>query len=77
MKLPQKPANLAATLDSNLGAGPARLYNSLVLSGYLLQQIDASNHWVSDIVALLATQPTGDLSAMGFPLDWQTRPMWK
>lgn len=77
MKLPQKPATLAATLDSNLGAGPARLYNSLVLSGYLLQQIDVSNNWVSDIVGLLATHPTGDLSAIGFPTDWQTRPMWK
>lgn len=77
MKLPQKPAALAATLDSNLGAGPARLYNSLVLSGYLLQQIDVSTNWVSDIVTLLATHPTGDLSAMGFPPDWQTRPMWK
>ena len=77
MKLPQKPATLAATLDSNLGAGPARLYNSLVLSGYLLQQIDVSNNWVSDIVGLLATHPTGDLSVIGFPTDWQTRPMWK
>ncbi|MCE7798139.1 Abi family protein [Sphingobium sufflavum] len=77
MKLPQKPAALAATLDSNLGAGPARLYNSLVLSGYLLQQIDVSNNWVSDLAALLATHPTGDLAAMGFPRDWQTRPMWK
>ncbi|WP_245995317.1 Abi family protein [Sphingomonas olei] len=76
MKLPNKPASLAATLAPLAGAGPARLYNSLVLIWYLLMQVDPASNWQADMKALLATHPTADLAAMGFPVGWEQRPLW-
>jgi len=76
MKLPIKPAPLAATLQPPAGAAPARLYNSLVLVRYLLTQVDPASGWPIDLKALLATHPTGDLPAMGFPPGWAQRPLW-
>lgn len=75
MRLPQKPTALAATLELP-GNGPALLYNSLVLVGFLLQHVDPSSNWVTELRALLATHPTGDLTAMGFPTGWETRALW-
>lgn len=75
MKLPAKPSNLAGTLAPPQ-AGTARLYNSLVLIRYLLQQVDPTSTWKTDLLALLATHPTGDLRAMGFPTHWEQRPLW-
>lgn len=76
MKLPNKPAPLAATLAPLAGAGPARLYNSLVLIWYLLMQVDPASNWQGDMKALLATHPTADLAAMGFGVGWEQRPLW-
>lgn len=75
MKLPQKPAPLAMTLEPP-PPGPARIYNSLVLIRHLLTQIDPASNWGTELKLHLATHPTGDLAAMGFPLGWVTRPLW-
>jgi abortive infection bacteriophage resistance protein len=75
MRLPQKPSALAATLAPP-GNGPALLYNSLVLVGFLLRYVDPSSNWIAELRALLATHPTGDLTAMGFPTGWETRALW-
>lgn len=77
MKLPVKPAPLVATLAPPVGPGPALLYNSLTLIWYLLLQIDPASHWQADMKALLATHPTANLAAMGFPADWSQRPLWQ
>lgn len=76
MKLPNKPGPLAASLVPAPAAGPALLYNSLVLIWHLLLQVDPSSHWQADMKALLATHPTANLAAMGFPADWGQRPLW-
>jgi len=73
--LPNKPADLIATLEQP-GAGPARLYNSLVLVLFLLGKIDPGSPWKGAIKAHLATHPRGDLAAMGFPAGWDQRPLW-
>jgi len=76
MKLPMKPAPLAATLEQPVTPGPARLYNSLVLVRYLLMQAEPASAWYTDLKSLLLTHPTGDLAAMGFPSRWDQRPLW-
>lgn len=76
MKLPMKPASLVATLQPLAGSGPALLYNTLVLVRYLLAHVDPSSSWRQELTALLATHPTNDLAAMGFPTGWATRPLW-
>lgn len=76
-KLPNKPADLSATLQAPGGGGPALLYNSLVLIGFLARKIDPASTWVADLKALLATHPTGNLTIMGFPAGWASRPLWQ
>lgn len=75
MKVPQKPTDLVATLEPPT-QGPARLYNSLVLIRHLLEQVDPQSQWMVELKQLLATHPTGDLAAMGFPNGWGGRPLW-
>jgi abortive infection bacteriophage resistance protein len=73
--LPNRPADLAATLEPPTH-GPALLHNSLVLIVFLLAKVDPASSWKTDLKALLASHPTGNLSAMGFPPNWEQRPLW-
>ncbi len=76
MRVPSKPADLLGTLEPPAAHAPAQLYNALVLIIYLLRQVAPASLWRNDLNALLAQHPTGDLDAMGFPPDWDTRPLW-
>ena len=76
MRLPLHPADLATTLEAPAASAPARLYNALVLITYLLKQVAPASSWRDELTALLASHPTNDLAAMGFPSSWQTRPLW-
>lgn len=75
-KLAQKPTDLNLSLDLGATQAPAKLYNSLTTIAHLIRTIAPESTWSTDLVALLLTHPTADLSAMGFPVDWQQRPMW-
>jgi len=77
MRLPQKPADLLATLAPVTPNAPALLYNALVLITYLLRQVAPGSNWLAELRDLLATHPTGNLAAMGFPAGWDTRPLWQ
>jgi len=76
MRVPAKPAGLVHTLEPPAAHAPAQLYNALVLIIYLLRQVAPASAWRDELTALLAQHPTGDLTAMGFPRDWDTRPLW-
>jgi len=76
MRVPFKPAALVATLEPPATHAPARLYNALVLIIYLLRQVAPASAWRDELATLLTQHPTDNLSAMGFPQDWDTRPLW-
>jgi abortive infection bacteriophage resistance protein len=76
MRLPQKPASLAATLEPQSGSGPATIYNTLALISFLLEQVDPASNWKSNIRSLLAGRGSNELLAMGFPTGWDRRPLW-
>jgi len=76
MRVPQKPANLAASLMPHNG-GPALLYNALTLIHYMLDRAAPGSQWKSRLIDLLDTHPLKNLSAMGFPADWRTRSLWQ
>ena len=76
-RLPQKPADLAATLDFTVSSAPGTLYNTLTMLAHLMRTIGPTSTWRTDLQALLATHPTADLNAMGFPADWNIRPLWR
>jgi abortive infection bacteriophage resistance protein len=73
--LPIKPPDLAATLEQP-GAGPALLYNTLVMIVFMLRAADPNSGWRDQLKAHLATHPTADLASMGFPAGWAQRPIW-
>jgi abortive infection bacteriophage resistance protein len=75
MRIPQKPADLAASLVPHNG-GPALLYNALTLMHFMLDRASPGAGWKSRLIALMDIYPLADLSAMGFPPDWRTRPLW-
>lgn len=77
MRLPQKPVQLAASLSPHDGHGPALLYNALTLMQYVLEQTAPGSDWKGGLIDLLDAHPTSDRSAMRFPIDWRTRPMWR
>lgn len=75
-KVAHNPNSLALTLDQNATQAPARLYNGLCMIAHVVQTVAPGSSWAADLAAHLPTHPTNDLVAMGFPDDWQSRPLW-
>lgn len=53
-----------------------RLYAQLVVMQVLLAKIAPDNHWALKLRDLLAAHPAVPTASMGFPHDWQSRPLW-
>jgi abortive infection bacteriophage resistance protein len=74
VSLPQHhPAHVVASLNP---AEDRRLYNTLVLLAHVVDIVEPQNHWAHRVLALLRSQPMVDVLHMGFPADWEARPMW-
>ncbi|MCG7876040.1 MAG: Abi family protein [Candidatus Thiodiazotropha endolucinida] len=75
-KLPRKrPSALVAEMYTG-GHGVKRLYNTLVLLAYLMDKTCMEHHWKQRLKGLIANHNI-DTSKMGFPADWQTKPIWQ
>ena len=74
MPVPRQPADLSATVEPN---ATRQLYNTLSVMQFVMARIAPDSSWKSRLLGLLLAHPTGDLTAMGFPADWQTRPVWR
>jgi len=75
----KKPPQLWPNFYTNpqQGTGNERkLYNTLVLLVHLLQTIEPTTHWPARLLSHLQTLEPHLLPDMGFPVDWQTRPLW-
>jgi len=75
-RLAHKPEDLRATLDLAAAQAPARLYNSLTMVAHIIRTVAPDSGWAQDLRTLALSQPTDDLASMGFPEDWQDRPLW-
>jgi abortive infection bacteriophage resistance protein len=75
-KLAQKPLDLQQSLDLAANQAPANLYNGLTMVAHIVRTVAPNSTWIGDLAAHLRTHTTGDLTAMGFPADWQNRPIW-
>lgn len=76
-RLSSKPRDLQLSLDHSAVKPPAKLYNALTLIAHVVRTVAPDSTWASEIKAHLLTHPTSDLPAMGFPEDWQARPLWQ
>lgn len=74
MAVPNSPAALKLSMNSSSNR---RLYNTLVMLGYLLGIVAPGTHWRQHLVDLLASCPLAVPAAMGFPSNWKTMPAWK
>lgn len=75
-KLAQKPLDLFKSLDQGATQAPARLYNGLTMIAHVVRTVAPDSSWIGDLGMHLKTHPTNDLAAMGFPEDWEHRPLW-
>lgn len=76
-KLAQKPSDLNASLDLRSNQAPAKLYNGLTTLAHVVATVAPDSTWATDLASLVATNPTGDVASMGFPVNWRDRPIWK
>ena len=70
MKLAKRPAGLRRQFNPDR---PKRIFNSLVMLGFLLDRISPGSGWRTRVVHLVAEHPELDLDAMGFVADWRGR----
>jgi abortive infection bacteriophage resistance protein len=54
-----------------------KLYNSLVLLIHMVQVIEPTAKWPRHLVEHILTLDDTLLADMGFPTDWQIRPIWQ
>lgn len=53
-----------------------RVYNTLVVLAHVVDLVEPKNHWAHRLLALLRAQTFPVTQHMGFPADWEDRPMW-
>ena len=76
----KKPAHLwdNFSTDPLHGIGKERkLYNTLVLLIHLIQLIEHQSTWPQRLQTLLQSLDPDLIPDMGFPADWQARPIWQ
>ncbi len=74
MLVPKSPGKLALAIK---GAEPRHLHNTLAMLDYLLSIIAPGNEWRKRVVELIDGCRLADPASMGFPGDWQNRPVWR
>ena len=74
---PTLPNKMSNKWISNTAIDTTRLYAHLCCIAYLQNQIHPDNDFANKLKVLLSNNPNVDLSAMGFPADWQNEPLWR
>lgn len=75
LSLPQH--RLTALVASLNPAEDRRIYNTLVMLAHVVNVVEPANHWSHRLRALLHAQTFPVTERMGFPGDWETRPIWQ
>ncbi|TDT40207.1 hypothetical protein DES49_1972 [Halospina denitrificans] len=74
MELPRtKPPGLSVNFNPR---ADRKLYNTLVMTAYLMDIVSPGNHWKQRLRALIEEYEV-DTAQMGFPEDFKQRPIWK
>ena len=74
---PLLPRRVQSTWILNTVVSQTRIYAGLCCMLYWLNAIDSSNTFAQELKDLLKTHPDVDVTAMGFPANWQTEPLWQ
>lgn len=74
--IPLLPHRLPYSWVETSGLMTQKLYPQLCVLAYLENAIHPLNTFVGDLKRLLCRYPNVDVSAMGFPPDWENQPLW-
>lgn len=75
LKIPAaRPAALIGSFNHQINS-TRKLYNTLVLLAYFMNNISPGHHWKQRLILLLDHHRINP-HAMGFPSDWQQMPIW-
>lgn len=70
------PTNPVSPFISNTLVYPYKLYSALCCMVYMLNTIQPSNGFKSELVSLIDTCPLAQEKEMGFPPDWKEEEFW-
>lgn len=56
---------------------PKRIYYRICMIRYLLYTVSPQNKFKSKLKALMTQYPSIDISAIGFPVEWESEPLWQ
>ncbi|WP_052129437.1 Abi family protein [Sphingomonas sp. 35-24ZXX] len=59
------------------GQADNRIYNGLVILALLLKHQSTDTSYATRVADLVSDRTDWQLRSMGFPLDWQERPLWQ
>jgi len=74
---PQRPASPTNTWLNNASVANNRSYYILSMMLYMLQAVDTKHQFIFRLKLLLKKYPNIDVTAMGFPADWEKEALWK
>lgn len=74
---PQLPQSLGGDWIRITSVPNNRLYAQLCCLEYLQNMIHPTNDFKQQLKQLLNSHPNVDVTAMGFPTDWNNQPLWR
>lgn len=74
MRIPRQPARIAGWFNAQ---EDRKLYNTLVMLGYLLSVISPDSKWVTHVKQLMVAHLQARPEDMGFPKNWENLDIWK
>jgi abortive infection bacteriophage resistance protein len=75
--IPQLPKSMSNDWITNLNLDTHKIYAQLCCIIYWQNSIYENNDFVNKFKQLLQKYPNIDVTAMGFPKDWEMEPLWK
>ena len=75
--VPVLPEILPNKWISVTGIQGRRLYALISCVAYLERAIHPDSLFPHKLKALLSEHPNVDVAAMGFPIDWESEPLWR
>lgn len=60
-----------------LSPNALRIYFNICIIKYFIDRISPNNDMTAKLVALLSNYPYIDITAMGFPKEWNSEPLWQ
>lgn len=74
MSIPRRPAEVVGWYNTN---AERKIYNTLVMLGYLLTLMSPGTTWPARVRQLLDENSLVNPEFMGFPSNWQELPLWR